>query len=490
MAEQRHESGSGERRRARALIQEFNPQRPIILIESTGPREIAADKLSAVEVGCKALGVSVLPPPWTLPFFVVSAECFEKHIPRHKLDEWIVNCIAHAGLAASGPLMIRSSGTVETMRDRGSLVSERCAASEIISTIEELRAKIPEPGCSHVHWIIQEAIDPQCTGHLSNERRVSREPRDWLVEFEASKDRRGYAVPIGIRTWREGGDISSMDLSCSSETEITLRLRQVAKWGFQFAPRVHFEWVWDGHKLWIVQADPEESASGTDPNSTLPTAIPKVEIGELRAFRLAKPDDYESYGKLRNVDLYRRLGYEMPPFFVADGPAVISRILRGDVSDDLERDLFALIKRPLIIRTDGASIPSEKREMLPRSDPLASAVEAKDWLLNYFRNEIQKADLAEGKLCLIAHHFIPSVASAWARAEPGNRLVRIEALWGIPEGLYWYSHDTFEVDTQEVLLSETMDHARFRTSERLRYKGTFVAADEPGNGPVPRSRSI
>ena len=172
----------------------------------------------------------------------------------------------------------------------------------------------------------------------------------------------------------------------------------------------------------------------------------------------------------------------MPPFFVADDPSGISRILRGDIFDDLEKDLVDLTKRPLIIRTDGINIPDEKREMLPRSDPLASAVEAKDWLLNYFSTEIQKNDLADGKICLIAHHFIPSVASAWARAEPETRLVRIEALWGIPEGLYWYSHDTFEVDTQEVRLpdTESLDDIQFSVSERLRYKGTFVTADKNG----------
>ena len=129
--------------------------------------------------------------------------------------------------------------------------------------------------------------------------------------------------------------------------------------------------------------------------------------------------------------------------------------------------------------------------MLPRSDLLASAVEAKDWLLGDFRTEIQKANLADSKICLIAHHFIPSVASAWARAEPGTRLVRIEALWGIPEGLYWYSHDTFEVDTQQVELpdAESLDDVQFSVSERLRYKGVFVDAGDNGKWAAEKVRA-
>ena len=73
-------------------------------------------------------------------------------------------------------------------------------------------------------------------------------------------------------------------------------------------------------------------------------------------------------------------------------------------------------------------------------------------------------------MCLIAHHFIPSVAAAWARAEPEGSLVRIESLWGLPEGLYWHAHDTFEVDTAND----------YSIRKRLRFKGTFIAPVENG----------
>ena len=481
MAKERHEPRSAQTQSMRTPRQELIPRRQVLLITKRGPWETTS--VSAVDVGGKALGLSTLPLEWIRPYFVVSAECFERQISRDELDSWVAECVTRTAFANTDLLMIRSSGTVEGMRDRGSLCSKRCTALEIIPTIKELRKKISKSSRPHVHWIVQEAIRSPRSGHLSNERRISREPRDWLIEFEASADRPGHGVPIGIRPWREGGDISSLDLECGSETEITLRLRQVAKWGLRFLPRIHFEWVWDGRKLWIVQADPEESESGKDPTLILTMSIPKANIGTLHGFHLAEAADYESYAKLRNVALYRELGYKMPSFFVADDPSAISRILGGDIFDDLEKDLVSLIKRPLIIRTDGANIPREKREMLPRSDALTSTAEAKDWLSKYFRAEIRKADLGDEKLCLIAHHFIPSVASAWARAEPETRFVRIEALWGIPEGLYWYSHDTFEVDTQELRLPDviSLDNTQFRVSERrLRYKGTFVAADANG----------
>jgi predicted house-cleaning noncanonical NTP pyrophosphatase (MazG superfamily) len=435
------------------------------------------------------MGLSVLPIDWTLPYFVVSAQCFEEHVSREALNRWVADVSSTIRLAPGAPRMIRSSGTAETMRDRGSLASKRTSL-EVSGSIEELRARIAESARPHVHWIVQEAVDSRQSGHLSNERRVSREPRDWLVEFETSAEHRGYAVPIGIRTWREGDGLSSLDLSCSSETEITLRLRQVAKWGFGFLPRIHFEWVWDGQRLWVVQADAEESVSGIDPTSVLPAKILTADVRPLRVFRLAESGDYERYRKLRNAALYQKLGYDMPPFYVTDDPLTIRRILRGETTDELDLDLANLIQRPLIIRTDGTNIPDEKREMLPHSDQLASPGEAKDWLLKHFRTEIQRIELTNADLCLVAHHFIPSVASAWARAEPRGRFVRIESLWGIPEGLYWYSHDTFEVDTQEVVLQESkaFDKLRFRVQERFRYKGTFVTADENGKWAATKVR--
>ena len=480
MAKERHEPRTAETWGTQKVRRELRPQQPVLLITRRGPREIAS--VSAADVGFKALGLCTLPLEWTRPYFVVSGECFEKEIPRDKLDSWVAECVTQTAFASPNQLMIRSSGMIERMSDRGSLFSKHCTALQIIRTIQQLRKMISGSSGPYVHWIVQEAIGSQRSGHLSNERRVSREPRDWLIEFEATDDYRGHLDRIGIRPWREGGDISSFDLECCSETEVSRQLRKVAKWGMRFLPRIHFEWVWDGRKLWIVQADAEETGNGRNPTVILKMSIPEVDIGNLRGFRRAEAADYEKYHKLQNAALYRNLGYKMPSFFVADDPSVISRILGGEIFDDLEKDLANLTKRPLILRTDGESIPEKKREMLPRSDPLASPAEAKNWLLEYFKPEIHSADLGDA-MCLIAHHFIPSVASAWARAEPETRLVRIEALWGIPEGLYWYSHDVFEVDTQEVTLPDIvpLDNTRFNVSEkRLRYKGTFVAADKNG----------
>lgn len=460
----------------------FQASRSVLMISAPGRSEISADKVSSPEVGWKAYGLTVLPAGWTLPFFVVSESYFQGASDHNAFNRWVTECCSLLGIPAGAQLMIRSSGTVETLRHRGSLVSDSCSADSVLPTIEKLREQVSSASQHSVHWVVQQFVKPQFRGHLSNERRVSREPRDWNVEFEPVGGNPGYNTSFGVRTWRDGVRTGSAGLTCESGTEILDNLRQAAKWALQFSSRIHFEWIWAETRVWIVQADAAELDAGVNPTSAMPGTIPNCSIAGLQVFRLATAADYETYRKLQNARLYAKFGYAMPPFYVANDPALVAALQAGSLLPALEHDLGELLKRPLIVRTDGTNIPSKKREMLPRSDPLGSILDAKTWLLGKFRDEIQQAGLAASELGLIAHHFIPSVASAWARAEPGNRIVRIESLWGIPEGLYWYSHDTYEVDTQNVALAPVESHKNlpYTIIERMRHKGTFVATAQDG----------
>jgi predicted house-cleaning noncanonical NTP pyrophosphatase (MazG superfamily) len=282
---------------------------------------------------------------------------------------------------------------------------------------------------------------------------------------------------VAVRRWRDGSDVPDLHLWCTSEIEATLRLKHVALWATQLGCRLHFEWVWSGRELRIVQADLADPGPGVNPRSLRPLDIPKIELTSLRLFKAAEAQDFAQFSKLHNAKIYRELGYEMPAFYVLRDARTLGEVLDGKITPDFEHDLTELTKRPLIIRTDGTEIPEEKRQMLPRSDELRSVADARDWLVSKFKTSIQANALQSAALCLIAHHFIPSVSAAWALAEPAKRMVRIESLWGVPEGLYWYSHDTFEVDTQDNSPEKLKD---FTVRERLRYKGTFIAPDSNG----------
>ncbi|MFZ5452448.1 MAG: hypothetical protein ACOZF2_11360 [Thermodesulfobacteriota bacterium] len=469
----------GEKRRGRG--RPLSPLRPVTVITQTGPIEFSVEEISAEKLGWKAYGLSSLPSEWVPPFFVIAASCFEGECSDETVDAYVSECFNRAGMNKSGLVMVRSSGTSETMQYRGRLKSADCISSQATAMIRNLIPQLPNMPDGKVHWIIQEYVKQKRMGHLSNERHLRKEKRDWIVGFEPQEGRQDPPVKIAVRYWRDGKDLPGLDLSCTSEFAAPLRLKLVAMWATQLSSRTHFEWVWDGKVIRIVQADEADPAIGFKPRSLLPKRICTLSPPYLQIFRVASDQDYENYGKLRNAKLYQNLNYNMPLFYVLDDPRVMDNLLSGFISPEFESDLIELTKRSLIIRTDGVGIQKDKREMLPRSDELRSYEIAREWLLDNFKSQIEQNELKDDNLCLISHHFIPSVASAWARAVPGERIVRIDSLWGIPEGLYFYSHDTFEIDTKEVDVDTDISLLNYEVvGERLRYKGIFIASNENG----------
>ena len=460
----------------------LEPLRGVVWIDKEGLHNLAVAEVRPEGVGWKAYGLSSLPSQWVPRFLVLDAKCLKDTESEQALREHLAEGMAEIGL--QGPMvMVRSSGTKETLKHRGRLISDKCAPSETLSTIRRLMDQQAEQSEGNVHWIVEEYVEPKRLGHLSNERHLSREPRDWVLEVEQHQDEPGYITSVAVRYWRDGRRVSDYELNCKSEAAISLCLKRVAMWATHLDTRLHFEWVWNGDAVRIVQVDAAEAIAGVDPHSVLPRQVPDIPPDSLAVFKVAASEHYQRYGKLRNAKLYRELGYQMPAFYVLDDPETMARILKGEMPANVEHDLTELTKRPLIVRTDGSKIPDEKNEMLPRSDgELRTVSEAKNWIGQVFRARIEERGLKDAELCLIAHHFIPSVSSAWARAEPGGRVVRIEVLWGIPEGLYWYSHDTFEIDTQDTALPDVVSLAdlEYPFWKRLRYKGSFIASDSSG----------
>lgn len=454
----------------------------VLCLSREGPILLDAAEISVKQIGWKAYGLCCLPQRWVPRFFVVAASSMQAQLNDSSFEEWLDDCLRKLDLWAEKEVFVRSSGTEETLDQRGRLDSTRCAPRDVADEIRKMLSHLSRNDAEQLHWVIQEAVTTVRKGHLSNVRRLSHEGRDWIVEIEPESVQPGDTARIAVRNWRDAGNRSISLLTCSSETGISNSLKSVALWAAPLASRIHFEWVWDGRTIMIVQADAEEHRRGTAPKSLLQGRIPEIEGDLFRVFRKANSRDYDRYRKLHNAKMYRSLGYAMPVFYVLDDAAVLKSIREGVVPSACLGDLEALTKRPLVIRTDGEAIPQNKREMLPRSDDLRSSSQATEWLLGDFSWKIQQNDLWTSGVCLIAHHFIPSVASAWARAEPGNRIVRIEALWGLPEGLYWFSHDTFEIDTKETKInfSRSLRKRRYTYRKRLRYKGLFIASDEDG----------
>lgn len=472
-----------------------SPVSHIHVLTTAGLQRIESSDISVQVVGAKAYGLSTLPSLWCPPYFVISGECLPPSIESSaadRMNSFVRDALEILHIPTTSRVLIRSSGVNETLERRGQLDSVECLADDIWAQAIQLQTQLVQrltakgqASMDTVHFVVQECVKVVTKGHLSNERRLNREPRDFVAEFEPSEGVAGHMEQVAVRPWRTGKFTEAAILTCHARAAIGLVLKRVGSWAMRFSCRIHFEWVWNGQTVMLVQSDCVIASGGVDPRTVLPKHIPELASsasGGLSMFRMADTQDLTTYRKLGNARLYGSLGYEMPPFYVLQEPTAICALVNGIIPPELIGDLTALTLRPLIIRTDGLRIPDHQREMLPRSDELRSVQDVAEWVAKKFAPVVAEQCIGNTGLCLIAHHFIPSVASAWARAEPGNPVVRIESLWGVPEGLYWHSHDTFEVDTgsREIDTGGIGEKLPYTLRERCRYKGTFVASDEAG----------
>ncbi len=464
---------NGSKRASHRKPQPLQPQVGILLVDGDRLVELKPTEVTVSSVGYKAFGLSCIPQCWIKSLFVVKAN---KLPSKLCLDE----AAKRMGFNVQNEVYVRSSGVVEDTENRGSYDSRICSLSDCIKTIQQLTriSSVENSSDSLVHWLIQERIADVEKGHVSNERYLCHDYRDWVVEYGTSE-----LHPLSLRRWRDASISTPNVLVCNFRENITVRLTDVAKWGYEKYLRLHFEWVWDGKAIYIVQAQECPSSKvGVNPKNLviLPDGdkIPQ----ELNVFRFAEPNDFDIYRKLSNSKLYKDLGYKPVPFFVLDDELEMQKIIKeGVFSEKIKMDLAALTGWPLIIRTDCKDQTLSNVQMLPRSDELRSADSAIKWLQQNFSYATMQDDLRDKNLCLIAHHFIPATSSAWCKASPNERRVRIESLWGNPEGIYWYPHDVYDVDTLHVNVQGINKPPKeIKPQPRIRYKRRFIAPDEHG----------
>jgi len=316
---------------------------------------------------------------------------------------------------------------------------------------------------------------------------VAKEYRDAVIEFTDVASGQMSDAPLSFRRWRNSVGPTADALACGSVDDLSAVLREPLALAANKKRRVLYEWLWDGSFVYVLQADdaPQKS-TGVSPRVLSASPRAAFQSSSLQAFRVAHEHDAQRSGKLRSHFLYAAHGFKQPPFYILDQVEEIHQVLNGVVSPAVRADLELLTKIPLVIRTS-AAVPAT---LLPRSDQLKSPDQAAEWLTGAFANEVNRRGLSAPQLTLLAHHFIPATAAAFSTGAPDHRDVYIEALWGIPEGLYYYACDAYLVDTQVAAASElsSKSAARFRTRADVRFKGEFVAPDANGQFVVRHTR--
>lgn len=463
------------------------PLTRVLIVHREGIAWLEPHEITVEAVGQKALGLSALPIAWTLPFFAISSQLLVEFLVHGPgiVDAWLASTRAAMdaiGFRDMDRVLVRSSGCSEDMNLRGALHTVDGEAHSIGTALVECLTRLAKEATSktdHIPLLVQKACSPlRSRGHLSNERRCYEEHRDWIGEIESVDPDASAAFQINIRHWRERvTPNTSAPLSCTLTSWISEVLKAPAEWAYGCGARVHFEWVWDGATLYIVQADEELTIQGLDPFEQYRKRTYDPVAFTPQALRSVSSDDAKRFAKIRNVFIYYKLKLPTAPLYILDDPKHISELSEGIVPPGVVSDLSALVKGSLVIRMDLATEDLGKRQLLPRTQEVRNQQEAIDWL----KSQCQLLRKMNEPGAFLFHNFIPAVASAFAYAAPNEPVVQIEGLWGLPEGLYYNTHDKFVVDTRTPTLSTKANaEAKYGVRTKANHKRNFVAPNVDG----------
>ena len=464
------------------------------IITTTGTKRVDSNSVNPNQIGQKGLGLLTIPSLWSIPFVCIDTEIFYNyvHAKDDRAKQTLITAVAlhlrenfeYLDVSFGDTIIIRSSGIEEGMFERGRYDSLCSAQDQIEHTLTELfdglLANAETIPC--IAFVVQKFIPASTLGHLSNERRFSKVKRDWVYEYDSSSEK--ISGRISIRHWRDQTPSNhDLMLSCGSISEIEKTLRRVADYYTRAKQAVHLEFLWDGSQIILVQADVENlDASGTVNPTAYDTTITDTEaLAELHVIRRATEDDAK-FRKIANQYVYKNAGLAVVPLFILTGKENIEQIRTKQLSPELEKDLKELTRHTIVIRSDIVTEHRKSSQLLPRSNDLHTYEEAVQWLFD----QTKLLDLDE-EIAFIFHIFVPAIGAAFVDASPSGRIVEIEALWGLPEGLYYNAHDKITVDTRMLEVEALSPACVEIKKKRCAYKEVYVAPDDTGKWGAKRT---
>lgn len=464
----------------------LHPISPVVWVTQTNIETISAEQVTKDFVGEKAFGLASLPAKWTLPFFVISCEMFENYCKMRdfynlssKWADMINIAAAQCGIAVDNQVLVRSNARSEGLAERGKFISVEGIFKEWPQLIKQcFDDSLAQEGSENIHMsvIIQKKVTSLFCGHISNERRVAEEIRDWKGEVEATIPR---VFSVSLRNWRKAINVEGYldsPLMCPRDKIIKDVLSIPCTWATKQRLRVHFEWVYDGDYVYLVQADEEMVTDGINPLKISCDTWNKEEYSEagfpycVHQLKAEDAEKYKEYAKIQNPLLYHRINQSTAPLYILDDDTTLAALANGVITDNLSKDLRILTSHSLIIRTDIATENKDERQLLPRTNGIRDVETAKKWLCESY---IYLLQYSNRKPIFILHNYIPAFSSAFAYASPSEKIVRVEALWGLPEGLYYYSHDKYLIDTKSSDIKKVLRND-FDIKSFKNYKKYFV----------------
>ena len=422
-------------------------------------------------VGAKACGLALIPHTWSPPFFVVSALAFEAWLRGddgsrsallNKISQSLIeHCVAWETDWSAG-LVLRSSAVRETIKERGAYESVPTTAdygnSTVSSALENVyRSFLATGDAGNIAVVVQARVNVSAVGHMSNERRVSATVNQWAWETEGNSEAAGRFNSQRSSPPDERKRLNRSGIGLIGRLKSFLQ--RVGRWCTELGDGpCHLEWGVSGDTLWLFQLDFEDDQpdQGVDPRkfsalrATGPAADPPQGCPFIAA-DFEEPTGWPKIDKVRNFLTNRTLPY--PRLFFATG----DQIIESSKARDIAADIRCIGADAVVVRTDYSGDKIDRLN-LPRTDTVTA-----DGAMAFIEltvNELGKKDIEPSEICFILHKFIPALSGAWALAHPSRQIVLVDSLWGVPDGLQYLSHDTFEYDVRRKEVS----------SENLRYK--------------------
>lgn len=432
--------------------------------------------------GGKSEGLLDLPKLWVPPFFTIGPDLHRRYAASGSTT--IADLVDHAeeseirrrirmfgdGPPEDMPLIVRSDARGEGLEQRGMLRSFPCDGTleGVLAAAREVFESSRTGTDMPVGLIIQAHCSSVLWGHLSNERRVAEEQRRWVCEMQASTQAAEQQLPktYALRVERLVPASSSAELFCASRKALLEQLRAVGRFFYDRKGRRHLEWIWDAQRLWIVQSDDAPDPEGFSPETSNAARAGPIRPERLRLFSQYGPEDARAWQKLRCVQKFKGAHLPTTSLFVLRGRQTVTRLAQNRSIAGLSDDLRELTKDSLVIRTD---IRGRTALFAPRTDTVTS-VKTAMYFLRAAARDLLAVGVGADKICFIAHRFIPAAASAFSLATPSKARVRIDGVWGLPDGLEFCSHDSFEVDARNGA----------QLARRVRYKASFLEALRTG----------
>jgi predicted house-cleaning noncanonical NTP pyrophosphatase (MazG superfamily) len=432
--------------------------------------------------GTKVAGLQILPSNWVPLYVALPAWICEEWTDNSK--DWVtrvrrrqLNIEQAIGLVSEKgrePIIIRSSAVGEGLEDRGLYKSIQLPAGAtfeaVVAAIEEIFLHFAGLGRHTAMGIcMQRYMPPDFSGHVSNEAHLSATRNQWKYGIETP----AFAPDRGLNSKFAHAPDENVPLTLSTQKDIAPALRRVCNWvNLRIDGRSHLEWCGARGRLWIVQLDQESPTSGGVNPHIMPEARglvePSNETDAEGFFKRYRVQEDPPWRKLRNIrDFWTGEDAPRHRLYFATGEALAGVLAKRGGAKALAKEIDALTGGRAVLRTD-CKDPEIKTFNLPRTHTVDGAFAA-GWIKNTLAAMAAKEASAED-IAIILHRYIPARAAAWSYYSPGEDFVRIDCLWGLPDGLQFLSHDSFQIDA--------------RTGEELaaqvRYKPDFLQEQDDG----------